>query len=207
MGVNIPAGSDRSFGLRDPAPREVDTWKADPERFRSSLARHAAVTPRKPAEDGEETSGVPSFPGPPVPSEEAAAALPSAESMRASSEAAMASTSAEGSAAGLAARDLRGAASGLVISEAAGQGVGDLALHTAFAERLALSQKSGETIVTFSDARSSAREAIVVHGANGEVSLSLSLRDQSSNSGNEASEELRRRLEARGLSIGRIDIA
>lgn len=207
MGVSVSGGLDLHLRRSGAGPRDGGAPKPDPDRFRSSLARQAAAA-RDGMGDGEGACALVSdlqrdalF----VPAEAAVSAVSTAESARSRSETSILSAGADGAASAMGPGQPFGPAP--VNDGAPGRGVSDLALHNAFAERLALSQASGETIVTFSDMRSAAREAVVIHAANGELSLSLSMNEPGADRGNQASEELRRRLEARGLSIARIDMA
>ena len=91
--------------------------------------------------------------------------------------------------------------------ESAGQSAATAdAAFNAILDRIQLSaQAGGETTVSMSDQHWLAREALIVQSGDGGLTLSLSMNmgDRTS----ETVEELRRRLEARGLTVDRIDAA
>ena len=84
---------------------------------------------------------------------------------------------------------------------------GPMAPQAAFTAMLARvhlhGQPSTETVLGMNDARWLAREAIITQSSAGGLSLSLSM--NADDGSDETLDELRRRLEARGLSVERID--
>ena len=78
---------------------------------------------------------------------------------------------------------------------------------SSFADRLALpAHNDGETRVAFPDTLMPLRDAVILSGTGGGLSLSLDLRQHYQRGASETTEVLRRRLKARGLVVDDITI-
>ncbi|WP_404334952.1 hypothetical protein AB2M62_14825 [Sphingomonas sp. MMS12-HWE2-04] len=173
--------------------------RGDTERFRESLERHAQPRqmPGKRGRGDDKTGG------------EAGMAMPHPQPEGLGHQAKKGERDVGDTATAPVGEQPRGAAQATAApAPSANANSADATLHAAFADRLALGNErsSSETSVSFGDARWLAREALVVGGASGEISLSLQLREDGGDNPNEAADELRRRLEARGLTVDRVEL-